>query len=392
MIDWDMLPLGTPGLLLVAQPGYACGQKDVDGGVPHLRMNNVSKNGSIDMTLIRRIPGDVAEAQGRFLEIGDVILNNTNSTELVGKSCIFPGWEERCAFSNHLTKLRPNPERMLPQWLHCCLRNLWCDGFFATSCTEFVGQSAFNKNTLLAVEIPVPPLAEQRRIVGRIEALTKRAEKLRLLNGSLVEDMSAALASLYGEMTEDADQVPFCEVARLARRRVDVTADGTYPELGIRSFGNGTFPKPTLSGKQLGNKKIYQIRAGDLMLMIIFAWEGAIAVARPEDEGRVASHRFLSHEVDTSRATAEFLCYYLLSPDGIEHIRAASPGSAGRNRTLSTAKLKRIPVPLPPISEQVRFARLFNLRVNLQRLQREVEAELAAFTPALLAKAFRGEL
>lgn len=46
------------------------------------------KDAMLDMTLARRIPRDVAEAHNRFAEPGDVLFNNTNSTELVGKCCV----------------------------------------------------------------------------------------------------------------------------------------------------------------------------------------------------------------------------------------------------------------------------------------------------------------
>jgi len=111
--------------LLNVQPGFACGEKGVVGGVPHLRMNNVSKDGRLDMTLIRRIPQNVAARRNRFLQPGDVIFTNTNSTELVGKSCVFTGWQEPCAFSNHLTLLRSNPKKLRTGWLYLCLRDLW---------------------------------------------------------------------------------------------------------------------------------------------------------------------------------------------------------------------------------------------------------------------------
>jgi type I restriction enzyme, S subunit len=100
----------------------------------------------------------------------------------------------------------------------------------------------------------------------------------------------------------------------------------------------------------------------------------------------------MTHEILSERATAEFLCYHFLTEYGLEQIRGASPGSAGRNRTLGIAKLEKIPVPVPPVEKQRRFAKLAKRHFELQRLQREVEAELASFTPALLAKAFRGEL
>jgi type I restriction enzyme S subunit len=73
---------------------------------------------------------------------------------------------------------------------------------------------------------------------------------------------------------------------------------------------------------------------GDLLFTNVFAWEGAIAVARPEDAGRVASYRFISCVPKPDVATSQFLCFYFLTPEGLELIGAASPGSALRNRTL----------------------------------------------------------
>jgi type I restriction enzyme, S subunit len=392
MKKWKRTALGDDGLLLIVQSGYACGRKDVANGVPHLRMNNVSKDGRLDMALIRRVPHEIAKKQNRFLTRGDVIFTNTNSTALVGKTCVFDGWDEPCAFSNHLTQLRPNPDRLISEWLFLCLHDLRLRGFFATNCTEFIGQSAFMKDALLAVNIPIPPLAEQRRIVARVEALTDRSQKLSGLNSSLVEDMTRLLRAEYKRITEGAPTKPFSDVAKLVRRWVKTKPDQNYPETGIRSFGKGTFRKPALTGEQLGTKRICRIKAGDLVFMNVFAWEGAIAVAQPEDDGRVASHRFMMHEVLPDQATAEFLCYYFLTERGLEQIRGASPGSAGRNRTLGITKLEKIPVPMPPIEDQRRFAKLRKLHFQLQRLHQEAEAELASFTPALLAKAFRGEL
>jgi type I restriction enzyme S subunit len=219
-----------------------------------------------------------------------------------------------------------------------------------------------------------------------------RSEQLRELNASFVEDMTGLLRGEYKRITKNAPIRHFGDTANLVRRSVKTKPDELYPETGIRSFGKGTFHKPSLTGNQLGNKRIFSIKAGDLVFMNVFAWEGAIAVAQPEDDGRVASHRFMMHEAVSDLATAEFLCYHFLTERGLEQIRGASPGSAGRNRTLGIAKLHSIPVPVPPITEQQRFSKLYLLKEELRRLQLETETELNAFTPALLSKAFRGEL
>ncbi|MGF6634853.1 restriction endonuclease subunit S [Paraburkholderia sp. MM6662-R1] len=143
------------------------------------------------------------------------------------------------------------------------------------------------------------------------------------------------------------------EVASICRRPVDIDINAEYPELGIRSFGKGTFQKRPVAGADVGSKKLFEIKPGDLVFSNVFAWEGAVAVAKPEDDGRFGSHRFIACVVDNGRADAKFLCSYLTSSEeGLDQIRKASPGGAGRNRTLGLEKLVEITVPLPPLPEQ----------------------------------------
>jgi type I restriction enzyme S subunit len=113
---------------------------------------------------------------------------------------------------------------------------------------------------------------------------------------------------------------------------------------------------------------------------------------RPEDHDRVGSHRYITCVPEEGVATSPFLCFYFLTDEGLELIRAASPGGAGRNRTLGLAALEAIEVPIPPIADQQWFDAL-QARVNiLRQLQVETAAELDALLPAILDRAFKGEL
>ena len=146
--------------------------------------------------------------------------------------------------------------------------------------------------------------------------------------------------------------VKLSEIAPVTRRPVEVDASANYPELGIRSFGKGTFHKPAVSGMEVGSKRLYRIEPGDLLFSNVFAWEGAVAVASNDDAGRFGSHRFIACTVDKTRADARYLLHYLISATGIEQLQEASPGGAGRNRTLGLSKLGDIAIPLPPLAVQ----------------------------------------
>lgn len=147
------------------------------------------------------------------------------------------------------------------------------------------------------------------------------------------------------------------EIAQLERRAVDVDLSHEYYEIGIRSFGRGVFHKEPVSGAALGAKRVFRIKPGDLLLNNVFAWEGAIAVADEYQEGRIGSHRFMTYVVDRNLADPHYLLYYLLSESGLDLIRRASPGSAGRNRTLGIQAFESLEVPLPPIDVQLERAR-----------------------------------
>ena len=185
-------------------------------------------------------------------------------------------------------------------------------------------------------------------------------------------------------------KVALADIAPIVRRPVEIRHDQAYPELGIRSFGKGTFHKPPLSGSEVGTKRLFRIEPGDLVFSNVFAWEGAIAVASPADAGRFRSHRFITCVVDCERANATYLKLYLTaSPEGRAQVLQASPGGAGRNRTLGVEKMGQVRVPLPPLAEQQAIvARLDALAGKT----REVEAHLDAVerdAEHLLALRFR---
>jgi type I restriction enzyme S subunit len=178
------------------------------------------------------------------------------------------------------------------------------------------------------------------------------------------------------------------DVAPLVRREIEVDLEGSYPELGIRSFDKGTFHKPPLDGADVGSKRLFRIEPGDLVFSNVFAWEGAIAVAKPEDIGRFGSHRFITCLADAKKVSPEFLRYYFLTSEGLEKIGEASPGGAGRNRTLGLEKLMAIHVPIPKLAKQQAFDELQAKVAAIKAKHTETRRELKALLPSMLENIF----
>ncbi|RZK44374.1 MAG: restriction endonuclease subunit S, partial [Hymenobacter sp.] len=249
-----------------------------------------------------------------------------------------------------------------------------------------------NPNKFLKIQIPLPHPDEQRRLVARLEQVQTNVAEIKRLRAEQQHELRLLLRQQFRQVIADAFREPMSQVAPIVRRPIELDEDATYHELGIRSFGKGTFHKPGVPGMEVGTKKLYYIQPDDLLFSNVFAWEGAIAVAKPEDAGRVGSHRFISCLCNEEKVLPEFLRYYFLTPEGMTQIIAASPGGAGRNKTLGLEKLERIQVPVPHPDIQRTFLALHSRIHQLIDTQHAAQADLDLLLPSALDKAFRGEL
>lgn len=235
-------------------------------------------------------------------------------------------------------------------------------------------------------------LAEQRRIVARIDSLDAKIEEARKLREKVQTDLSGLLNAAYYQIADNAPRRPLGEMAPLDRRPVTVDFHASYPQVAVRSFGRGTFHKPPLIGSEVTWEKPFLVKAGDILVSNIKAWEGAIAVAGPDDDGRVGSHRYLTCVARPGIATARFVCYHLLTQEGLYEVGEASPGTADRNRTLNSKAFLQIPVPMPEYQKQLWFDRVCQKVDSIAQAQSESSPELSALLPSILDKAFKGEL
>ncbi len=182
-------------LIREAQTGFACGRRDPQG-IIQLRMNNIDTRGNFVWDDVLRVPADAAPVEQYRLAPGDVLFNNTNSTELVGKSALFEGYDEPVVYSNHFTRLRTKPEVLLPAFLVAWLNHEWRMGIFAGICNRWIGQSAVKPSRLLSLDFPLPPLPEQQRITAVLREQMAAVEKARAAVEAEIEAINAMPAAL----------------------------------------------------------------------------------------------------------------------------------------------------------------------------------------------------
>jgi type I restriction enzyme M protein len=175
---WELRKLGEIAGRGIT-PGFACSKKfETPDGYVHLRTHNVGTDGHLNVERIVRVAEDKVNPDKAVLKAGDVLFNNTNSEELVGKTCLI---EEDLdyGFSNHLTRVRLDPD-VSPQFLVYYFNHLLRRRHFLRLSTRWIGQAGINVKKLKLVDVPVPSMADQEMLVESVRDLMGLCKKLEM--------------------------------------------------------------------------------------------------------------------------------------------------------------------------------------------------------------------
>ena len=158
-------------------------------------------------------------------------------------------------------------------------------------------------------------------------------------------------------------------------RPVEVKPNELYTQIGIRSHGKGLFYKEPVTGAALGNKSVFWIEPDCFIVNIVFAWEQAIGKTTQSEVGMIGSHRFPMYRPTNDRVDLDYLISYFLTKRGTDILQAASPGGAGRNKTLGQDRFLKSKIVLPPIGEQRIIAATLTTQDKVIELKEKLLAE-----------------
>lgn len=249
-----------------------------------------------------------------------------------------------------------------------------------------------NIDQLLSTHVPLPDVDEQRRVANRLNLLVGRVDAVGSLRKKMTALQASLAASLIASAVESAaDVVRMDDVVMLERTPIEIDLDTEYRVIGIRSFGKGLIRHPSASGENLSKMSYFTFPVNALVLSNLMAWEGGISVTQPEDEGFIASNRFLFYLPTDDRVNTSYLRHFLLSRQGQTLIASACSAGAERNRTLGRKRFEALTFPLPPRPVQDRVARTLDALAERLNTAYSVPA-LDALRPSILNAAFTGQL
>ena len=158
---------------IIFPPKYGTSNKSLpQGDVPVLRMGNI-QNGEIVFDKLV-YSNSQTDNEKYNLIAGDLLFNRTNSAELVGKTGVYRG-QRKAIFAGYLILLRPI--NIYSDYLNSVLGSSYARSYCKEVKTIGVQQCNINAEKISTFVIPLPPLAEQKRIVAKIEELLPKVEE-----------------------------------------------------------------------------------------------------------------------------------------------------------------------------------------------------------------------
>lgn len=161
--------------------GFAAGKQDQNifgEGIIQIRPTNISDkrefvfNKNVYIDLSRK-----NDLKNELLYKNEVLFNNTNSQELVGKACVF-NLEGDYFCSNHITRIGLY-EEYISDYVGVILNLYQKNKVFYKSCINWNNQSGINLDILKTIKIPIPPLPKQKEIAEHITDIRKQAQQLK---------------------------------------------------------------------------------------------------------------------------------------------------------------------------------------------------------------------
>lgn len=168
--------------------------------------------------------------------------------------------------------------------------------------------------------------------------------------------------------------------------------DNLYMAIGIRSHFKGTFQKLNSDPNKIAMEKLFVVKKDDLIVNITFAWEGALAIAKQEDEGGLVSHRFPTYIFQNDILTSKYFKYIFPTKKFKYILQNISPGGAGRNRVLNKNDFLKIKINLPVLSEQQKIADFLGSVDEWIENLREQKDILEKYKKGIMQKIFSQEI
>jgi len=372
-----------------------------ESGIPFLRTQNVSSKG-VNLKGVKYITVSFHEKLKKStLSTGDLILSRVISTRI---NCGIIPKELDGANCANVILIRPKKELLDVGFLnHYLQSNLVQQQLLKRQVGS--AQSVVNTKVLKSWKIPLPPLAEQKKIA----AILDTADRLRQKDAQLIAKYNALSQSLFLDMFGDPVSNPMgWDTIHFGECLNDIIG-GKSVGGEVRTIKDGEKAVLKISAVTLGHFDCleYKVVEGcNVPNVLVFPNKGDLLFSRANTRDLVGAtcivdadyaHLFLPDklwklDLIMDKASAWYI-KFLLTHDGFRNnLKKVATGTSGSMLNISKGKLRALSIPLPPITLQNQFAeRIQAIEVQKQQAQASLQKSEDLFN-SLLQRAFKGEL
>jgi len=349
-------------------------------------------------------PGTNIKASKLYrVECGDFVYNRLFAWK--GSFAVATDNNDGCYVSNEFPCFKVNSDRIDAQylWHYFSRQASWNEALGLSYGATPTSRNRLKEKNFLSLEIPLPPVSDQRRIVAKIERLAGKIEGATRLRQRAVSTVEAfrqqVLFETFEKLKRNNKTKRFSDVCSVVR-------GGSPRPAGSAIFYNGQIPflkvadltkdmtkyvnNAAASIKEAGLSKTRLVPPGTLLLTNSGATLGVPKICTISTTMNDGIQAFLDLDVTIY---VEYLYYFLLSRTlWFRQIEARGQGQPNLNTTM----IKNLEFPFPTKSEQIQVVEYLDkhqAKLNrLKALQAETATELGAMLPSILDRAFKGEL
>jgi restriction endonuclease S subunit len=336
----------------------------------------VSPEGRIDLSLVKAVPTSRREIERYSLLKGDILFNNTNSVTLVGKTAFFDLDSKHFLFSNHMTRIRVNEVIADPRFIARYLYWIWKTGGFRMMVTRWVNQAAINKTMLGSVNIQLPPISEQRRVVEILDQADALRKKHAEAEATAARILPVLFYKMFGDPATNPKGLDKKRLGDLIKVRSgnflpakNMDPEGQYPVYG----GNGIN----------GYHSEYMFEQPVIVLGRVGAYCGAIYYSEP-------NCWVTDNALYVAEQSDDLHPRYLTEALRVANLNQYA-GRAGQP-LISGSRIYPVEILIPPPEDQQTFARsILNLHRDEKR-RKDADDHIQKLFSVLLHHAFTGDL
>lgn len=247
-------------------------------------------------------------------------------------------------------------------------------------------RNRLKEEAFLELEIPLPPLDEQRLIATRLERISNAMSTADTLSSNCDASWLSLVTALH--LSASHEVFPLGKLLRLDEDKVPVLPSGTYPQAGVRAYGRGLFETAPVQGGATTYRHLNRLHAGFLVMSQVKGWEGAVAMVDSRMADRYVSPEYRTFCCEPERLLPQYMAHLVAAPWFYERLAPASRGVGARRERVRPELFLALELPMPRVEEQRRLLKTMDRVAELRELAAGAREARSGLHRALLARAF----